>query len=199
MRNTKIRMGIILSAIAGPALADGMAGMDLGRTLYNQPLAPALLTQAQDSHRGTSFRLYGGVAMSNRLSLHGGLMSLGNPDESQTSGFDTTNGHVSVRGAFGEIRWQWRPGQAWRPYLKAGLAVLTAEAEFTSTDSSSNTTTTHDSRASTVLAPGAGLVYETLDHWGIDIHAERYLHTRMPLGAPAQDIDNVSAGVYTYW
>ena len=200
MRGTMQKLsGALLLALAGTASAEGMVALSLGQASYGEAVHTR---QAADA---TSYKLYGGVAMSEHLSLHGGLVSLNSPHVTSTGINSYQDNSFSTHGAFGEARWQWRAGQAWRPYVKAGMGVMTQEAEISSfsTDPSTGQTTLvsrqKEAVSSATLVPGAGLVYETLDRWGVELQAERYLHTQAPLGAPAQDIDNIMLGVYAYW
>lgn len=191
--------GALLLALAGVANAEGMAALSLGQASYSE------VVYTRQTASATSYKLYGGVAMSEHLSLHGGLVSLGSPHVTNTGVNSYQTSSFSTHGAFGEARWQWRAGRAWRPYVKAGMGVMTLEAEISSyaTDPATGKTILlgqqKDAVSSTTLVPGAGMVYETLDHWGVELQAERYMRTRAPLGAQAQDIDNIMLGVYAYW
>lgn len=203
--------------LSGPAAAEGMAGISLGQSLYEDNALAAYYSAQSNTgidSQGLSYKIHAGIPLSHNLSLHAGLYSLGNTAIAYTStitidnngtpeqiALDTVEQQLDNRGFFLESRWQWRPGQAWRPYVKAGMALNTSELKTISTPIASLQpgSTQKESQSSAALVPGIGLVYESLGHWGLQLEFERYLGLKAPSHISRQDVDNASLGIYGYW
>jgi opacity protein-like surface antigen len=207
----------LLFILSSCAYAEGMAGISLGQSLYEDSALAAYFSTQSDTRidsSGISYKLHGGMPLSSHLSLHAGLYALGNTAIAYTRSItidnngtpeqialDTVKQQLDNRGFFLEGRWQLRPGKAWRPYVKAGMALNTSEFTTTRTpiDSTQTGSTQKETQSSAALVPGIGLVYESLHHWGLQLEFERYLGLKAPDLIPRQDIDNASLGIYGYW
>lgn len=189
-------MTVLLSSTAH---ANGMMGATLWSSNYGQALSPN--TPHTDLLRDDSsngFRLYGGAALNPNLSLHAGIMSLGSPAFSYRAPGTSSSAETSTKGFFTEARWQWRPGHAWRPYAKLGVALVNTELTTITSGVTPGPTITRETEASVTPVPGIGLVYETLSHWGVEIIAEQYMGVRTP-DSSTENVTTLGAGLYLYW
>lgn len=214
MHKTLAGTGLTLLLLSSTVAAEGMAGISLGQATFEDS---ALNTYGLEGDtRSTSYKLYGGMALGSHLSAHAGIFSLGKTTSSQTTyttvidpatntpipvadGTATTSFEVS--GFFVEGRWQWRAGEAWRPYMKLSMAMSNSTLQTKATPLSTGlpTNSTETSQSSISFAPGAGIVYESLRHWGIQLEAEKYFGVEGPTTMPDQNINNINLGVYGYW
>lgn len=216
MKKTLAGSGLILALLSPATQAEGMAGISLGQAFYNDNALAAYYAgrSANIDSQSISYKIHGGTPLNNNLSIHAGLYSLGNTSTAFTNTIiidnngtpeeiplDSISQQLESRGFFIEGRWQWLPGKAWRPYVKAGLATNTSRFKTTRTpiNSTQPSTTNADSRSSAALVPGIGLVYESLHHWGLQLEWERYLGLKAPSDIPKQDVDGASLGIYGYW
>lgn len=215
MKKTLAGSCLALLLLSGAAAAEGMAGISMGQSAYDDTALSAYSSNgSRTDNQSLGFKIYGGVAFGPHLSAHAGLYSLGDTSsETLTTRTEINNGipvavpdardsyQLDNTGFFLEGRWQWRAGAAWRPYVKAGMAINNSKLKFTSipVDTAQPSSSNEESRSSVALAPGIGLVYESLRHWGLQLEWERYLGVKAPADIPDQDIDNISLGIYGYW
>lgn len=183
------------------ARAEGMAGISLGQAIYEDEV----ITQykGEDANNGASaYKIYAGLPLGSHLSAHAGLFSLGKISNStpDPDGGNSVSTSLETKGFFLEGRWQWRPGQAWRPYAKLGVAIVNSETVAIVRNAPLyDPTVQQETNASASLVPGFGIVYETLHHWGLQLEIERYFGIKAQTDTSGHSIDNASLGVYGYW
>lgn len=163
----------------------------------------------------TSYKIFGGMALGSHLSAHAGLFSLGKRSgktlesyvidtgngTTETGTYTTASARIEVDGFFLESRWQWRAGAAWRPYIKLGGALVNSTTDTFFGGPSYPLENGEETNSSFSLAPGLGLVWESLHHWGLQFEAESYQKVKSAAGSgiPDQNINNASLGIYGYW
>jgi hypothetical protein len=183
------------------AHAEGMAGISLGQAIYEDDV----ITQykGEDANNGAiSYKIYAGLPLGSHLSAHAGLFSLGKISSStpDPSGGNSVSTSLETKGFFLEGRWQWRSGQAWRPYAKLGVAIVNSETiAIIRNPPLYDPTVQQETNSSASLVPGFGMVYETLQHWGLQLEIERYFGIKAQTDTSGHSIDNASLGVYGYW
>ncbi|MGH8493357.1 MAG: hypothetical protein ACRERR_09670 [Moraxellaceae bacterium] len=213
MNKTLAGYGLILSLLSTSALAEGMAGISLGQALYDDEALAAYALGSNDL--STSYKIYGGAALGSHLSAHAGLFSLGKQTAetrheievdlgngmTEIQSYTSSSARIAVSGFFLEGRWQWRAGEAWRPYAKLGAALATSKTRTFIAGAGYSSASLEEDRSSFSFVPGLGLVWESLHHWGLQFEAESYLKVKAAENSsiPDQNINNASLGIYGYW
>lgn len=189
-----------LSALPAVTRAEGSLTLSAGQTRYAQwPSDNAVSSDSSTAALKASLS----TALSPHVGITAGLASLGKVSAATPAGPDKEQRReMELAGPFAGLRWQWRPGEAWRPYAKmdvfyARSHLLLHELDLTNGLETSN----GDShRNSFVKVPGIGVMFEpSATFWGLQLELEDYLGIKTPLSQADVDVVALTAGAYFYW
>ncbi len=198
-------MAIVAVMMGGTAHAEGMAGLHIGQAVFDEEVVTLYRGKDADK-RFISYKIQGGLALGPHLSAHAALFSLGRIKVNAASQFPGYNPNdyrplqLAIKGFALEGRWQWRSGAAWRPYAKLGGAIVNSTSKANVyTGGPQPREEAEETRSSFAFVPGAGLVWESVQNWGLQLEVESYLGVKSAEGIPDQNISNASLGIYSYW
>ena len=193
-------LAFFLPVLAAPARAEGSLTLAAGQTRYAHWPSDAAVSSDSSS---AALKVSLSTALSPHASIAAGLASLGKVSAATPAGLDREQRReMDLAGPFAGLRWQWRPGEAWRPYAKlvilyARSHILLHELDLTNGRETSNGDSRHNSLDK---VPGIGMMFEPSGtFWGLQLELEDYLGVKTPLGQADVDVVALTAGAYLYW